>query len=337
MMPQLSVGDMASAFQTRRLTSNLKTDLTRLSTELATGKKSDLSKNLGGSFMLYSGIERSLKVIKSFETTNSEAETILETAQHILNSVQDAGQDILPALFTASTSEDVVLLNTTSVTAKQKLEMVVSSLNTNLADRTIFAGAASDGPALASAEEMLSELKTLTAGQTTATGFATIVEDWFDAPGGGFETNGYLGDDQPLGPFSVGENEEVSFSARADNKALRATLKGLAMTALLSEGAFAGEPTEQAKIALRSSEILLESDGKITSLRAEIGADQASVEDAKARNSAAKSSYEMTLSELSSVDPYDAATELEATYGQLETLYTITAKMASLKFTDYMR
>ncbi|MEZ5721292.1 MAG: flagellin [Paracoccaceae bacterium] len=336
-MTSITIGDLANTFLIKRQTSGLKSEMARLASELTTGQKADLGASLAGDFGPFAGIERSLRAIAAYTTANSEAAGMLTASQLALENVQSIGRDLSTALLTASSSEDVVLIGATAEDARQKFSAVVSTLNTSMADRTLFGGAATDRPALATGEEMLAEIAAATAGETTAAGIVAAVEAWFDDAGGGFETMGYLGSTSDMGPMLIAEDETVSVGVRADGQVIRDTLKGYALMSLIAGGALAGQVTEQADLAAAAATQLLAADGDITDVRARIGAVEARIEDAQARNAAEKSAYELARTELVGADPYQTATELQAVYAQIETLYTVTARIAGLKFTDYMR
>lgn len=336
-MPILSVGDLARSIQLQRSSSGLKTELTRLGTELATGTKADLGAALAGDFGPLAGIERSLKAISAYKTANAEAATMLSAAQLALETVQTTGRDLSPGLLTAASARNVTLIGATAEDARQKLSSVVSALNARVADRTLFAGAATDRGALASGEAMLAELNLATAGETTAAGIAAAVDAWFDTPGGGFETMGYLGSDNTLGPLVIADGETVTATLKADDQRLRDTLKGYALAGLIAEGALSGNVDEQAALVSTAAERMLTSDGEVTNLRAQIGATEARIEAAEARNAAEASAYELARSEMVQADPYETASRLQAVYAQIESLYTATARIAGLKFTDFMR
>lgn len=336
-MTSITIGDLAYTFLIKRQTSGLKSEMARLASELTTGQKADLGTSLAGDFGPFAGIERSLRAIAAYTTANSEAAGMLTASQLALENVQSIGRDLSTALLTASSSEDVVLIGATAEDARQKFSAVVSTLNTSMADRTLFGGAATDRPALATGEEMLAEIAAATAGETTAAGIVAAVEAWFDDAGGGFETMGYLGSTSDMGPMLIAEDETVSVGVRADGQVIRDTLKGYALMSLIAGGALAGQVTEQADLAAAAATQLLAADGDITDVRARIGAVEARIEDAQARNAAEKSAYELARTELVGADPYQTATELQAVYAQIETLYTVTARIAGLKFTDYMR
>ncbi|PIE06898.1 MAG: hypothetical protein CSA74_10570 [Rhodobacterales bacterium] len=336
-MTALSIGDLAYTFQIRRHTTGLKADLTRLGNELATGRKTDLGTSLAGDFGPYAGIERALRVVTACTTANTEAATMFDASQLALENIQSMGQDIVPALLAASSSRDIALIGATAEDARHKFSAIVSSLNTSVANRTLFGGSATDRPALAGGEEMLSALVLATTGETTADGIVAAVDAWFDDAGGGFETSAYLGSSNDMGPLIIAEDETVSVNIRADSQAVRDTLKGYALAALIAKGALDGNIEEQADLISTASSRMLAADDDLTDMRAQVGSVQARIEDAQARNAAETAAYDLARSKLVGVDPYQTATELQAVYSQIETLYTVTARIAGLSFTDYMR
>lgn len=336
-MSVLSIGDLANSFLIRRQSAGLKTHLTRLGTELTTGRKEDLGKALGGDFGPFAAIERSLKSLAAYTIANKEASGMLAAAQLALENVQHMEQGLSATLLAAANARDATLIGSTSEDARQKFGAAVSSLNIRVADRTLFGGAATDRPALASGEAMMAELVSAVAGATSAADVVAAVDAWFDTPGGGFETSGYLGSDSDLAPLAIADGETVDAAMRADSSALRDTLKSFALASLISQNVLAGDVDEQAALMAEAATRMLTNDGNITSARARLGAIEARIEDAQARNSAEAAAYELARTELIGADPYQAATELEAVYAQIETLYTVTARIAGLTFTDYMK
>lgn len=335
-MTNISLGDLASSFQLRNFSVQRKTDLTRLAQELTTGLKADLGAAVAGDFGPFAGIERSLRANAAYSTANTEAQTLFGSAQVALESIQTITEDLSPALLTASSARDRTLIDATAEDARQKFASITSRLNTQVADRSLFAGAATDGPAISDAQDMLGELVLAVAGLTTAADVDAAVEAWFDDAGGGFETTGYLGSDNDMGSMLIADDESIQMTVRADDQVVRDTLKGYAMAALVAEGVLSSSIDEQAEMIELASTRMLAANGDITSLRATVGSIEARIEDAAARNAAAGSAYELARGEMVNADPYETATMLETVYAQIETLYTVTSRLSALKFSDYM-
>jgi hypothetical protein len=167
--------------------------------------------------------------------------------------------------------------------AVQQFEAAVARLNQQAAGRSLFAGLATDGPALRPAAEILDALELAVAGATTAADVGTALDTWFGA-GGGFETFAYTGSADPLRPFRISPSESADLPVTALDPAIRDTLRGLAMSALLDRGVLAGNVPERAALAGASGEALIAARDGLVSLRGVVGDTEASIERARVRN-----------------------------------------------------
>jgi flagellar hook-associated protein 3 FlgL len=82
---------------------------------------------------------------------------------------------------------------------------------------------------------------------------------------------------------------------------------------------------------------LLQNDTDRAFLRGNLGFAQARIEQAQTRNESEIAALEIARSDLLSIDPYEAATRLEAAQTQLETLYSVTARLSRLRLVDFLR
>ena len=336
-MNSVSIGDMARIFQSRHLTTGLKADLTRLGQELSTGIRADISDVVAGDFGPIADIERLLTTLDARRNVTAEASILADTMQTTLDAIQKHGRATSLTLLSVQSNQSSATRQVTADNARERFDMIVTSLNTHAGGRTLFGGAATDRAALASADNMMAAISVAIAGQTTATGVAGVVDAWFDTPLGGFETIGYLGSKNALGPFQTGDGEKVGLDFRADNSAIREVLKGFAMASLVADGSFTGSSQEQSNLLTMSGERMINADQDLTTFRADLGMSQERIETASVRNSAQRTALEIARNDLISADPYETATKLEAAYTQLETYYTVTARLSRLKFTDFMR
>lgn len=329
------IGDLAQSFQLRRENARLQDTFRMLSQELSSGQKSDLGRSLAGDFGPLLGIDRSLKAVAAFETSAVEAGLMADAAQNALGFVRDKAAAITPALLLVEGDYTPTIVNAAAETAARGFEDAVSALNVRVGDRSVFAGVATDGPALADAETMLAELETLVAAETTAAGVEAVVAAWF-APGGGFEVTGYLGNTAPLTNIPVSADESVTLEITAADGAVRDVLAGLAMGALLDRGVLATQTVERANLARSAGDRLLEADYLITESRARVGVSQERIEAAKARNAAEAGALELARSEITAIDPFETASRMRELEVQLETLYTVTARMSRLNLTSFL-
>ena len=303
-MTMLPLGDLATSFQQKLHTARIKNNLLRLTDELATGQRSDLRAATRGHFNTLAALDHQVSALKAYRTSASEAAFFTGTLQSALGTVQESMSDLAPLLLEAADSGHAPWLSAASSDARARFANVVSALNTSTADRSILGGTATSGPALAEAETMLADLTAAVAGETTATGVETIVDAWFDDPGGGYEAAGYLGSATPLAPFRVGPNESVSVTLTAADQQVRDMLKGYALAALVDAGVLPNAPAEQAALLQSAGERMFNANSTLAETRGRIGAAEAAIDDALARNVSHRSSLEMARSEIVAADPF---------------------------------
>lgn len=333
-----SIGDLAMGLQMRHQNTQLKEHLTRLSAEVISGVQQDVGKAVSGDFMALSGIERGLRTLEAYKLSTDEAALFTGTLQTALGRVADAASALGTPLLAAASAADAVQVDALAFDARQKLGTMVSALNLRVADRYALSGTATDTPPLIDAETILSALQGAVAGALTVEDIADAVTDWFDAPagGGGFLDVAYQGATEDLAPFLLGEGESADIALTATDPRLRAAMAGVALAALLDTGLSEGDTLARSQIAERAGTLNLNAEAGLTALRAELGTSEARIEEAATRNSAEASALQIARTTLIGADPYDSAAELEAVKTQLETLYTLTARVAQLSLADYI-
>ncbi|MDP1668984.1 flagellin [Phaeovulum sp.] len=337
-MSFLSIGDMAQLFQLRQHNAGLKSLATTLTAELTSGQKHDTGTAVRGDFTALAGVERSLTTLAAYATATAEAGQLAATQQVALAAIGTMLAEAGPTLLSAATSSSPTMVSATTADARQKLRAVIAALNTNTAGRYAFAGDATDTRPLAPAEALLGAIGTAVAAETTASGIIAALDAWFDAPAGvgGFLDTAY-GGGAPLAPFAVASGESVELGTTAAAPEVRNMLKGLALAALVAQGALAGDAAGRAALTRAAGERVMTATGSVTALAARIGSAEAGVADAATRNTAEGAALEMARAGMTAADPYDTATALQAVQAQLETLYTLTARLSNLKLTDYLR
>ncbi len=336
MMSRMSLGDMAQTFQLRRDNARLKADMMRLSGELSSGRKSDISSAVAGDYGPIAGLERQLGTLKAYKSVTTDATVFAGGMQLALERVHKLTDNLAPQLLTSSGSGNSTVPAGLVIDAAHAFSAAVVSFNSQSADRALFAGSATDTGALASADTMLAELRALTAGETTGAGVAAKLDAWF-GPGGGFETTGYVGSTTDLEPFRVGEGTEVRVDVRADDPAIRETLKGLAMAALLEQGPLDGNEPARFELAREAGTRLLANQSAYAATQALVGSAEAAIERAVAQNVAEETALTISRNEITAVDPYQTAVQLQEIEVQLETLYAMTSRLSRLSLVDFLR
>ncbi|MEO1139056.1 MAG: flagellin [Pseudomonadota bacterium] len=334
-MNELSIGDLAHTFMLRRQSAQLKQDLTRLSTELASGRTTDTSKHLGGRFAALAEFERDLTLLTRYSSTADEVKTQSSAMQAALGTVQSQVGDLAEVLTLGSAAGTSTDRATVAQEARASLGSIISAVNTRVAGRALFSGTEVSTPPLADAETLLTDLRAAVSGATTAADVLAAADVFFDT-GGGFETGIYQGGTSDLSPFDLGAGETVTLSLRADDLAVRSVLKSVALSALADDPAFTLDDGESRAFLQAMAEGSLTGQDGITRLRATLGFAEERVETAAVRITAEMTSVEFARSTLLEVDPYQTATELESVQVQLETLYTITARSSRLSLVNFL-
>lgn len=332
-MTAQSIGDLAQAFLLRRQSVEAKQSLGDQARALTTGRVADPGARLKGDYGALTVLERRITISESYRLAGAEAATLARGQQAALGAVAEATRELAIGLIehASGTPAQNPLRGTE---AEAAFASVVSSLNTSAGGRSLFAGVASDGPALAPAQAMLADIRAAVAGLTEPGDVVAAVEAWFEDPAGGFATTGYLGGDTPLSPILVDEGEQLQLSTRADDPALKALLAALAL------GTIAGDPNvtlsdpARAAVFRSAGDRMLAAQDGIIALRAGVGQVEARIEKAATRLSAESAAAEVARAELVGVDRFEAATRLKDAERRLELVYEVTARLSRFSLLD---
>ena len=331
------LGDLAQSLQLRRANTDLKSQLDRLSTELASGRTADPLTRLGGDVDALSGLETALRMNGAWRDSRNEAALFAGAQQQALERMQDLAMPLGPSLLEAAASNGGARLASTLSDTASRFSAFVSAINGTFAGRSLFSGAATQTPALAPAETILAELDAAVSGAATAADVIAAAEDFFLTPGGGFETLIYQGSDDALAPMPLDGSATVTLGLTAADPALRQSVMHLAIGALMHDGLMAGNSVERKALIGELGNGMLQSGSDIVTLRAGVGTAEARIEEAQARGAAQTASLEMALAELTGVDPFETATRLEQARLQLETVYTLTARLSGMSLAQVLR
>jgi flagellar hook-associated protein 3 FlgL len=333
-MVQLTVGDMAQSLILSRRNATLKDAIQDLMTEATTGLAVKRTERVRGDFVPLAGIEASLTQLDAFRLVTVEAGSIAGHMQIALGSMSDSGSALSAALLAAATSNSTSRVDTLGEEAKQRLQGALSALNTRMGAKSLFAGVATDRAAMAGPDTLMTALDGVVAGALTSGDVETALNAWFADPGG-FAATMYQGG-ASLEPVAIGRDQTAEIDVTALDPAIVDTLKGLAMAALLSRGVLASSHVARADLAKRAGESLASSQTGMAELEARLGTTEAAITAAGVQNDAEKSALETARLGLLSVDPYETAAKLQEAQNQLETLFSLTARMSRLSLVNYL-
>lgn len=336
-MPVSTIGDLRQHILTSRNNTALKSELGTLVQELTSGKVSDLTSHLGSGQTNLAGVDRQLEMLGRFAQSNTETGQLLSAMQTALAGVDGHRATTSGALLTIDASSSMTQITNAGSIATYGFEASVQSLNMRFGDRAMFGGTDLDTNPLSDPADMLDALRLAVTGLTTAEDVGDAIDAWFDTPAGGFETTGYQGD--ALGQLSkpVDANQAVQIGVRADDQAIRDTLKALAKGALAGDATLALDSTNRQDLQRQGGVELLSAAVPLAGVQAQVGYVEGQVAEASVRITAQESSFGIARNDLVTADPFDTATRLQAVQLQLETHYTLTARLSRLSLTEYLR
>jgi len=333
-MTRISVGDASLTNILARQGAELRANVQRASAEVTTGRQSDIAAALRGDVSPLLAIDASLARLAAYKTTAADAAFQTAAQQSAMAGLSLLARGITTTLLSSRDFPTPAQVNTVVADARGRLASAVNLLNTQAAGRAVFSGVATDTVPLGTSEDLLTALETAAAGAATAGQVAAAVANWFADPlgFGAFYQGG-----APLSPVPIAPGEAAELSTTSLDPAIRDTLAGFAMAALIDRGILAGDPEERAQLAQRAGQELLTSEDSRIVLAARIGTVEAQVETARTRNAAEETALGILRSDIGSVDPYEAATRLETARAQLESLYLVTARVSRLSLVEFLR
>lgn len=330
-------GDAARFAAFGQNAARLKTDLQTLSAEVASGRRADVGKAVGGDFALLSDIRRGLRLSESVAEGLARAAALAEGRQAALDRLAGEIDGAAPALLAVAGSGNASDLQIRLAEAPDRLAQAVDIMNTRLAGTSLFSGDAPDRPAMVDAEAMLAALRPLVTGAPDAAAALALIDDWFLAPGSGFETVAWTGGTATGGTVHLGEGRRLEAGVSALEPSVRTTLAGLAAAALAAEGSLPGGTDALATMTTGAATRMLSGADGLVDLRARLGLAESRIEEARVTVETRRAAFEMEEARLVSADPYDAATRIEAVSRQLESLFLLTARISRLTLTDVLR
>ncbi len=302
--------------------------------ELTTGRIADLSAALGPRIGEALSLRAAIDAIVVRRQGLAQANLVSTATQASLERIGADGRSIASDALAANGRRDENALKVAAIEARVKLETVFATLNARIAGQSIFAGDATDRPALAGADRLLADVDALFASATDAADFEADLDSYFNDPAGGFQTSIYTGGAGSAPTIEVAPGERIAVAARANDQPIRDILRGLAAIA-----AAASAPPS----ALRDGSLSAGADaalagaGGVIARQTEIGVAEQRAADAALLLEAEETSLTQAYNERTASDPFDAATRLQALEAQLNASFVITARLSQLSLANFLR
>ena len=334
-----SISDLSRSFQLRIGQSTLKNRLDQLTQEMTTGVKSDIAGSLGGDLSRISHIETRLTMLTTYQRNASEAESILDGMQSVLEAAQVTVDDLGPRLLSEANTLAENTLRMRAGDVEQQFRAMVNSMNTSIGGRYLFSGSRVDSAPLRDFESLLAGLNAAVGTATTAADIAARIDAWFDAPtgSGGFADAVFQGDESGNVTHSVSPDIRIDTGLNAATAELRDTFKGMAILTFAAQAGPAVDSDTLRALFTDAGTRLARGSTGLTAVRAEIGQKDAALAQAQVRNFAEASALTIARSTLTSADPFETATALQEVEARIQGLYTLTARLSRLSLTDYLK
>jgi flagellar hook-associated protein 3 FlgL len=331
-----ALSDLTRSLMFQRQGREVRAELDRAGKEATTGLVSDVRGHLQGDIGVVFGIDRALERIEAQKVGLAVAENRASVAQQKLSVLADIADETGLNLIGAVDRGDPVSIELYAAEARTDLDMIHAALNASFGGYQLFSGAAMDTPPLAGTDVVVGDVRAIIEASPDASTALAAIDAYF-ASGGGFETNVYQGSTTGAPAVELSAGVHVDYLPRADEDAVRQLIKGLAISVALSEGATTASDAMRSDLFGASGSGISGSKEGVVELAARLGIAEQQIGDATARLSGERDRLQIGRNNLIGKDVYDAATEFAALEQQLQSVFAVTARTASLRLTNFLR
>lgn len=329
--------ELAAAMGFRSHNTRLQTQMKTVSEEIATGKKSDMVKAAGGDLGYLFSIERTISSletrVQSASISSAKANATQMTLDHIQTDIVSLGVQMLSAV----QRDDFQSMEILSAEVLLEAKSAISALSSKYAQHHLFSGAALDSPTFAGIEVLVLDIETLISTAVDLPSLISDIDNYFYSAGGGFETNFYLGSSTAPPGLILPGGSTLDYSTSGDAKEIRKLFRSLALSGIAAQSSNILATQNRTELLEAGALSLISAGESLVLLQGNIGNAQAQIERVQAENSAQLAMYELERVSIIAADPFESATEFEALRGQIESVYTMTARLSGLSLANYLR
>ena len=330
--------DLLIAGRNARTIADVQARFDRVSEELTSGRQADVVKASGGDPIRLYAVERDLALVRGQENSISTAIGRAGLMQTALERIQNTTSQIGVSLAAAVEIRDIRASELKAQDARGGFADVVTTLNVRFGDRSLFAGAAVDGSALAPADDILAEIAARVAGAADAAAAIAAVDDYFYTDPAGFAATGYVGSTVDVASTELEPGLRLDFALRADDRTVVDSLRTLALAVVGYDGAFAGA-TQGERLAVlgEASRSGLNAVEGVVLARGVLGGAEARLEETQTRLASEVVFLERAKNAIIARDQFEAATEFNALETQISLIFEMTARMSGLTLANFLR
>ena len=350
------ISTLGSMLQTGWQIQSMQTQMNRLTTELASGRKANSLGPLGGNAALLYQLHAQSDQQTTLQTTVTNALGRLEATQTALSAVGSSVQSITNEALNLASSNGQNL-SVLANQAQNAMAQVISQLNTQYQGSSLFAGDntntapmqspdAAGGP-LATVNSVLATAVSAKGGPLSASdisglinspnGLASVFSDTNGNPALNYSGSFYTApDDGKPTTVLVGATQTLQYSVKGNQQGFRDLMQGLSMLTML--GAPSSQLDNSAKAALQTqaSGLIGEAQNELTVQQGLLGVTQASLQNVADQQQAAADATQKQILGFEQANTTADATTLSTLQTQLQATYAITAQISQLTLTHYL-
>jgi flagellar hook-associated protein 3 FlgL len=344
------VSTLASSAATRQSVMSLQSQLTIDQNELASGKVNDLGLSLGNETGRTFDLTQQQSLLQTTLDINGQISTRLSAVQNAADAVQASAQNFLKTLISAQGG--AISQSLVQSQAQGNLQDLISNLNTSVAGQYVFAGDNTGTAPIANyfanpppASKQAVDAAFSAAFGTTQTGagvqsitpaaMTSFLQNQFAALflGTNWSTTWSSATNGPI-ENQIAPGETIDTSVSANQPAAQTLAMAYTMVADLGT-ANLNSQTFQAVIS-QATQLIGQATQQLTQTQANIGGTQASITNANSNMMVQMNILSSQVNQMEQVNPYDLSTQITQLQTQLETSYSLTARLQNLSLVTYL-
>lgn len=319
-----------SSLITPRLSSSIadmRAQITKTSEEAVTGRRSDLTQHLNGRVGTAMMSSKAVEDIGRQRSQLDLRESRLDTIQQNLTTIQEVSQDIDTGLLAAIGINDQLAIDASGRDAANALDQVLSTLNTRLGGRYLFAGDATATQPFSGSDQLMSDIRQIATDSADAASYNAAIGTYFNDPAGPWQTTIYSGDQSVTDPDSL----------TGVDPAITRLVSSLATIALANPGEDIPLLKQDLGVLAAATNDLTIAKSDILDLRAVRGVTQQNIAIQKESLDREETILSAAFNGLTAKDQYEAATELKELESNLEAAYLLTSRLSGLSLLNFLR
>lgn len=307
---------------------DIRRDLSQASTEFVTGRKQNLGRVLGAEAGDYNLVAKALADTETAIDRLTLANNRLSAIAIPLNQIRTQMTDYVVET-EALLVDDNFVNSTIKPGAQAQIRQLITSLNSSYAGRSLFSGDNVETPSTVDSDAFFTIVDTALAGATDAASLDTAITAFF-APGGDFDTQVYQGGAGKASEVRLPTGGSVTYDIKADDQAFRNALEGLVRIAYA--------PVDgQTAFSRQGVDLVRRAEAQLIQHEADVGRQQNLVDTSVERITQEKLILAENEDRLAGADAFEAANRVQALELQLQSAYTMTARISQLSLTNYIR